>query len=213
MTPVLTRRYGGCIVDVTPQPSPPDPAAAGELADVVAHGLGAIAIQAAAAEAILRKDPEKAAVPLATVRESALETLADVRRLLSLLRDEQDLCGRMPQPGLEQLGRLVSRAVDTGQPVTLTVAGTPRPVHASLQLAAFRVVQEALAAACEHAPGMPTAVELTWTPDALGIVVSDGGAGLRDSSRLQDRVRLHGGRLEAGASANGGYRVEAAFPA
>jgi len=213
---MTTRRPVGTVrisVDTATPPTDLHPTAAGELADVVAHGLGAIAVQAAAAEAILRRDPARAAVPLATVRQSAVEALADVRLLLRVLRDDQDVCGRMPQPGLEQLQALVTRAGHAGQPVTLTLSGIPRPLPASLQLAAFRVIQEALAAAVEHAPGALTRVEVTWSPDFLGVVVADDGDGARDLDRLRERVRLHGGRLEAGPAPAGGYRVEAAFPA
>jgi signal transduction histidine kinase len=201
-----------------PEPLCPPPAAssaAGELADVVVHGLSAIAIQAEAAEAVLRSDPSMAADPLATIRVCALEALADMRRLLGALRQSNgDLASaRSPQPGLEQLPGLVARCCEAGQPVTLEVTGSPRALPASYQLAAFRVVQEALASAREHAPGSPTAVSVSWTDATLQIEVLDGGAGGRDLTPLQERVLLHGGRLDAEAVPGGGYRIRATFPA
>src|SRR4051794_1619608 len=114
-----------CVDRPTPSSLPVSPAA-GELADVVVHGLSAIAIQAEAAEAVLRSDPSRVAAPLAPIRGSALEALADMRRLLSVLRDEADACGRPPQPGLDQLPSLVSRATAGGQPAILGITGTPR---------------------------------------------------------------------------------------
>jgi signal transduction histidine kinase len=201
-----------------PEPLTPRPAAssaAGELADVVVHGLSAIAIQAEAAEAVLRSNPSMAADPLATIRVSALEALADMRRLLGALRQSggDGGCGRFPQPGLEQLPGLVARACEDGQPVTLEVTGSPRALPASYQLAAFRVVQEALCSARVHAPGSPTTVSVTWTDASLQIEVVDGGTGGRDLTPLQERVLLHGGRLDAEAVPEGGYRIRATFPA
>jgi signal transduction histidine kinase len=186
--------------------------AAGELADVVAHGLSAIAIQAEAAETVLRSDPAQAAGTLAVIRASALEAVADMRRLLSVLRAEEDGCGRMPQPGLDQLPSLVARACALGQPVTLEVTGTPRPLPASAQLAVFRVVQEALSASREHAPGAPTSVAVAWSAQALEVTVADQGVDGRDLELLRERVLLHGGRLEATATIADGYRVRATFP-
>src|SRR3954453_16497457 len=93
-------------VDQLPQPSSSVSPAVGELADVVVHGLSAIAIQAEAAEAVLRKDPARAAAPLALIRDPGREALADLRRLLGVLREDDDACGRTPQPGLDQLPSL-----------------------------------------------------------------------------------------------------------
>lgn len=192
---------------------PPPPPAAGELADVLVHELSALAVQAEAAEAVLRADPAAAADSLAAVRGSALEALADMRRLLRVLRSAEDPCGRMPQPGLDQLPALVGRAMATGQPVTLKVAGSPRPLGRSFQLAAYRVIHEALVSAREHAPGATTTVNVTWSDADLEVAVCDAGPGGRDLTRLEERVRLHGGRLDAGKTPDGRYRVCATFPA
>lgn len=191
----------------------PASSATGDLADVLAHAMSAIAIQAEAAEAVVRKDPSRAADSLAAIRGSALEALADMRLLVAALRDDEDTCGRAPQPGLDRLATLVATASDAGQPVELEVTGPARALGASVQLAAFRVVQEALAAAVEHAPGARTAVKVTWAPAELEVAVTDPGHDGRDLRLLEERVRVHGGILRAGALPGGGYRVAATFPA
>jgi signal transduction histidine kinase len=183
-----------------------------ELHDVVAHGLSAIAVQAEAAQAALRRDPSSVEQSLGAIRAAAHEALDDVRRLLAMSSDGDDLCDRMPQPGLAQVPHLVHRATAAGQPVTLVTEGTPRPVPASLELAAYRVLQEALGNACERAPGAATAVRVTWTDDALELEVSDTGGGLRRTAGMRERVRVHGGELHAGAGRRGRYRVSATFP-
>ncbi len=192
---------------------PPASSATGDLADVVAHAMSAIAIQAEAAEVVMRKDPSRAADTLAAIRGSALEALADMRLLIAALRDADDGCGRAPQPGLDRLAGLVAAARDAGQPVELELSGDARPLGASVQLASFRVVQEALAAAVEHAPGAPTAVTVAWSARGLEVAVTDAGHDGRDLGALEERVRVHGGTLRAGELPGGGYRVAAAFPA
>ena len=124
-----------------------------ELHDVVAHGLSVIAIQADGAEAALEKDPELARKPLQAIRRSAEEALGEMRRLLGVLREADTDADLAPQPGLAQLPALVERARAAGLPVTLHVEGTPRPLHASLDLSAFRIVQEALTNVHKHAAG------------------------------------------------------------
>jgi signal transduction histidine kinase len=195
------------------RPLTPPSSAAGDLADVVVHGLSAIAIQAEAAETVLRRDPASAAASLAAIRASALEALADMRLLVAAVRDDEDGCGRAPQPGLDRLPGLVAGAHEAGQPVELVVTGEARPLAASVQLAAYRVVQEALAGSLEHAPGSPTAVTVTWGPGALEVAVTDAGHDGRDLGALQDRARVHGGSLVAEELPGGGYRVAATFPA
>jgi signal transduction histidine kinase len=179
-----------------------------ELHDVVAHGLSAIAIQAEAAQAALRRDPGSASAALETIRSVAHEALEDMRRLLVMTRQDDDCSGRMPQPGLDQVDALVRRAQAGGQPVALVLEGEPHAIPASLGLAAYRVVQEALA----NAGRRPATVRIGWGKAALEVVVSDGGAGPRRSAGMRERVRLHGGELRAGPGRRGGYRVAASFP-
>jgi signal transduction histidine kinase len=174
-----------------------------ELHDVVAHGLSAIAIQAEAAQALLDRDAPSASAAIETIRTAAHEALEDMRRLLLISRAEGDACGRMPQPGLEELEPLARRAG-----AALTRSGEPRAVPASLALTVYRVVQEALA----NAGRCPAVVTVEWSEEALRVVVRDGGSGPRRSAGMRERVRLHGGELRAGPGRRGGYRVAATFP-
>lgn len=196
-----------------PSTHPASARIARELHDVVAHGLSAIAVQAEAAQAALARDPLGAQASLDAIRRSAHEALEDMRRLLAVTRAGADPCSRSPQPRLGQLDALVEQATAAGQPVTLIREGVPRPLGASLELTAYRVVQEALANAVARAPGSPTTVRVAWTDDALELEVADEGGGGRRAAAMRERVRLHGGDLRAGVGRRGGYRVLATLPA
>jgi signal transduction histidine kinase len=174
-----------------------------ELHDVVAHGLSAIAIQAEAAQALLDRDPSSASAALDDIRDAAREALEDMRRLLLMSRADGDTCGRMPQPGIDELEALAARA-----DATLTVTGPACAVPASLGLTVYRIAQEALA----NAGDAPAAVAVEWGENALRLEVRDGGAGPRRSVAMRERARLHGGELQAGPGRRGGYRVAATFP-
>ncbi|MEV6923439.1 histidine kinase [Dactylosporangium sp. NPDC051485] len=191
-----------------------------ELHDLVAHAVSVIAVQADAAEAALEYDPGLAKRPIAVIRGSAVEALTEMRRLLGVLRADAGDPDREPLPGLAQLPALVGRARDGGQAVDLAVDGTPVPLPPSLDLSAYRIVQEALTNATKHAPGAPVSVGLRWLPDALQIEVCDRGPGARglpspDAHGLvgmRERVRIHGGNLQAGNAAAGGFAVRALLP-
>jgi signal transduction histidine kinase len=193
-----------------------------ELHDVVAHGVSVIAIQSDAAEAALDRDPALAQAPLRTIRGSATEALAEMRRLLDVLR-EDDAGGELaPQPGLGRLPELVERARAAGVDVTLEVSGTPQALPPSVDLSAYRIVQEALTNVRKHAGGAPTTVALAWRRDALEVEVRDAGPGPRDGGvgeggghgliGMRERVRLHGGELRTGAAPGGGFAVSARLP-
>jgi signal transduction histidine kinase len=189
-----------------------------ELHDVVSHALSVIAIQADAAEAALAHDPNRAGPPLAAIRGSAEEALGEMRRLLGVLRVEGEGGEHAPQPGLARLPELVEHARAAGVPVTLEVDGTPRPLPASVDVSAFRIVQEALTNVRKHAGGAPTTVRVAFQARALAVAVRDRGAhgGVEGSGHgllgMRERVRLHGGELRAGRCADGGYEVEAVLP-
>jgi signal transduction histidine kinase len=203
---------GGPTVPNVPTPRPASARIARELHDVLAHGLSAIAVQAEAAQAALPRDPSQAAASVEAIRAAAHEALDDMRRLIAVTRDGSGLCERAPQPGLADLPALVAAARDDGQAVTLEVAGESRPLPASLELAAYRVVQEALENAARSAPDATVAVRVAWTPDDLELVVGDDGGPGRRVAAIRQRVRLHGGMLRAGPCRPGGYRVRAVFP-
>jgi signal transduction histidine kinase len=191
-----------------------------ELHDVVAHGVSVIAVQADAAEAALEQDPEKAAEPLRTIRGSAHDALGEMRRMLGVMRDGDEGSDHGPQPGLTQLPELVEHARAGGQPVALEVTGEPRPLVPSLDLTAYRIVQEALTNVRKHAPGAPATVSLAWSPTLLELAIRDAGPGPNGADPpgghglvgMQERVRIHGGRLHTGALAGGGFEVLVQLP-
>ena len=183
-----------------------------ELHDVVAHGVSVIAVQADAAEAALEHDPARAASPLRTIRGSAHDALAEMRRMVGVLGESRE---RGPQPGLAELPALIEH---TGGNVTLAIDGEPRRVPASLDLTAYRIVQEALTNVRKHAGNAPATVRVHWRPDALELAVRDHGPGPGGGSDghglvgMRERVRIHGGRLRAGPAAGGGFEVHAELP-
>jgi len=199
-----------------------------ELHDVVAHSVSVIAIQSDAAEAALARDPSLAREPLQTIRGSAAEALAEMRRLLEVLREDGEGSELEPQPGLAQLPALLERAGAAG-PVTLEVEGEPRPLPASVDLSAYRILQEALTNVRKHAGGAAATVRLGWRPAALEIAVRDAGTGANGSTTgtqspsgsgtsghgllgMRERVRLHGGELRTGPAPDGGFEVTAVLP-
>jgi signal transduction histidine kinase len=193
-----------------------------ELHDVVAHGVSVIAIQADAAEAALERDPELARAPLRTIRASAKEAMTEMRRLLGVLREDDDGGELLPQPGLGLLGELVEHARAAGVDVTLTTDGEPRPLAPGLDLSAYRIVQEGLTNVRKHAAGAPARVTVTWAPRELGLEVRDAGPGAGAVNGtgggghglvgMRERVRMHGGELHAGPAPEGGFAVRARLP-
>jgi len=189
-----------------------------ELHDVVAHGVSVIAIQADAAEAALDRDPALARAPLQTIHGSAKESLAEMRRLLGVLREDGDGGALAPQPGLAQLPELVERVRATGLDVTFETGGAASHVAPSLDLSAYRIVQEALTNVRKHAAGAGARVRVTWEPRALVLEVRDDGPGGSPNGSghglvgMRERVRLHGGELHAGPVNGGGFAVIARLP-
>jgi signal transduction histidine kinase len=182
-----------------------------ELHDVVAHGVSVIAVQADAAEAALDHDPARAAQPLRSIRGSAHDALAEMRRMVGVLGETHE---RGPQPGLAQLPALIEQAG-----ATLHTEGEPVAVPASLDLTAYRIVQEALTNVRKHAGGAPATVRVTWRPDALTLDVRDHGSGPNGGGDaghglvgMRERVRIHGGRLRTGPAPGGGFEVHAELP-
>jgi signal transduction histidine kinase len=197
-----------------------------ELHDVVAHGLSVMVVQAQGAAAALRRHPERAEAALQEVITVGRGSLAEMRRLLGVVRrDPAEDAGApelAPQPGIAVLPALVDQVRAAGTPVRLVVRGEPVALPAGVDLSAYRIVQEALTNALKHAgPGASVTVEVTFAADRLGILVTDdgtgpahpvganGGTGLRG---IAERVAVLGGTLAAGAGADRGFRVEVALP-
>ena len=205
-----------------------------ELHDVVAHHVSVMVIQAGAAQATLRPgDPgaEAAGQSLEAIRQTGREALAELRRMLGLLRADVALdptetepadADLAPQPGLSDLGALVDRMTEAGLIVDFE-AGDPRRIPPGVDLSAYRVIQEALTNVLRHAgAGAHARVSVAYDPVALTLEVVDDGAGRRTTTEhagvghglvgMRERVALFSGTLEAGPLPEGGFRVRARFP-
>jgi signal transduction histidine kinase len=194
-----------------------------ELHDAIGHEVTVIALQADAAAAALAKAPERAAAPVEAIRRSAGEALAEMRRVVGMLRaaEEEDL---RPQPGLPDVAELVEKSRAAGTEVDLTLRAPDRPMHASVELAAYRLIQEALTNARRHSPGAPVYVRVVDSDEAVLVEVVNPPAGRSPVPRtdadgsgfglvgMRERVRLLGGRLDAGPTDTGGYALTARLP-
>jgi signal transduction histidine kinase len=193
-----------------------------ELHDVVTHHVNLVVLQAVAASGLLDRDPERVREPLQVIERSGREALEEMRRLLGVLREEDADRPLAPQPGLDDVDRLVESARGSGLDVGIAVSGTPRPLPAGLALTAYRIVQEALTNAARHAAGATVGVSLRYEPEALDVaVVDDGGrevtgartdGGGRGLLGMRERVAVYAGTLEAGPAAECGYAVHARLP-
>jgi signal transduction histidine kinase len=191
-----------------------------DLHDVVAHSVSVMTVQAGAARLLLAEEPERARSPLLSVEETGRQALADMRRLLGILREEEAGAALAPQPGLARLDALLEQARQAGLPVELTVEGERRALPPGVDLTAYRIVQEALTNARKHGGPARAHVALRYGRAALELeVTNDGGASANDGSGghgligMRERVALYGGELEAGPRESGGYAVRARLPA
>jgi len=210
---------------------------ASELHDVVTHNVSVMVVQAGAARQVLDSSPADARAALHAIEASGQAAMTELRHLLGLLAPAEpvglgkpaepvaaleDGGALRPQPGLAEVSALVARVRAAGLPVSLTVTGTPRELPQGLDLAAYRVIQEALTNVIKHADRAPTAVRIEYRAhDLLADVANqapaaspasrDGGHG-RGLIGLRERVAVYGGTLDAGPRPGGGWRVRAAIP-
>jgi signal transduction histidine kinase len=151
-----------------------------ELHDVVAHHISMVAVQAETARLTTPGLPAVGAQRLSAIGDTARAALTEMRRLLGVLREdaETDPADRQPQPGLRQLNELLDEATDaSGAGARLIVRGFPATIDPGVELAAYRIVQEALTNSRRHAPGAAVDVELHYADDALGLRIRDNGPG------------------------------------
>jgi signal transduction histidine kinase len=194
---------------------------AGELHDVVTHNVSVMVVQAGAARMAVTSSPDEATEALRAVEASGRTAIAELRNLLGVLSPPGADVTLRPQPGLGELDELIGRLAAAGLSVDLHVQGTPRPLPPGADLAAYRVVQEALTNVLRHAGRAATSVIVHWD-EKLVITVSDTGRGgsvsQSNSERgrgllgLQERLSLYGGELDAGPRPGGGWRVRAVMP-
>ncbi|MER6176330.1 sensor histidine kinase [Streptosporangium sp. NPDC001681] len=196
-----------------------------ELHDVVAHHISMVAVQAETARLAVPGMPAAGAERLSAIGDTARAALTEMRRLLGVLREdaEADAADRRPQPGLRlaELNELLDQARQaSGTGVRLILRGPPVTLDPGVELAAHRIVQEALTNARRHAPGAAVDVELHYGGDALRLLIRDNGPGPRASvpvgghglSGMRERATAVGGELRTGPAAGGGFLVEARLP-
>lgn len=191
-----------------------------ELHDIAAHDLSAIVVQAGAADRLVDGDPAAAKATLQAIRSQGRDTLSSLRRLVGIMR-EVDTDGRAPQPSLLRLDDLVGAAREAGMTVEVTTSGQGGPLPPSLDLTAYRVVQEALTNARRHADGAPVTVCIAHDEELHVVVRNARPATSPDPSAagaghgllgMRERVQQAGGRLDVGATEDGGWQVEAHLP-
>ena len=191
-----------------------------ELHDIVAHSVSIMVVQAGAARRLIAGSPGRAAEALQTVEESGRQALSELRQLLGVLSEDSQEAALAPQPGLAQLDVLVERLRQTGFAVELTREGAAQAVPPGLELAGYRVVQEALTNALKHAGGAPTRVVVRFADgrlelevrNARGQAASDAQGTGRGLVGMRQRVAVYGGDLEAGPLPDGGFAVRARLP-
>jgi signal transduction histidine kinase len=198
-----------------------------ELHDVVTHNVSVMVVQAGAARKVMHMAPEKAHNALLAVESGGRAAMTELRHAMGLLTmnaEEPDLSDEAtlaPTPGLGQVAALAARIRDTGVPIQLTVTGRPVPLPAGMDLAAYRVVQEALTNTMKHAVGSRVSIAIDYAPRTLRVEVTDTGGSPAPSARtgngrgligLQERIAVYGGTLETGKLPVGGYLVRAVIP-
>ena len=195
-----------------------------ELHDVVAHHISMISVQAETARLTTPGMPAAGAQRLAAIGDTARSALTEMRRLLGVLREDAqaDAPDLRPQPGLEQLNELLDQARDASAAAArLILSGPAVRLDPGVELAAYRIVQEALTNARRHAPGAAVDVELRYSHTALSVRVRDNGpgpaaratAGGHGLTGMRERAAAVGGELRTGPAAGGGFLVEATLPA
>jgi signal transduction histidine kinase len=185
---------------------------AGELHDVVAHAMSAMVVQAGGARRLAEKDPARARAAFAAVEETGREALTEIRRLLGVLRHQDDEIALAPQPSLRHLGALLRRVEAAGLPIELQVDGVERPLPPGVDLTAYRLVQAALGDALERGGAGRAEVRVRYRADGVDLDVTDDGTGARPLAGVRERVGLYGGQLHAGRRRSGGHAVRAKLP-
>ncbi|WP_329163547.1 sensor histidine kinase [Streptomyces anulatus] len=195
-----------------------------ELHDVVAHHMSVISIQAQVAPHLVEHPTEELRENLTGIRENALEALAELRRVLGVLRSEDtpsQSARHAPQPGLDRLDELVDTVRSAGLAVTVSTTGAPRPLSPGVELSAYRIVQEALSNVMRHAPGASAGVAIGHRPSGVTVRVVNSppdrpaapSPGVRHGLLgMRERTAMLGGELATGPTPDGGWEVTAILP-
>ncbi|MFI5769883.1 sensor histidine kinase [Streptomyces sp. NPDC051658] len=200
-----------------------------ELHDVVAHNVSVMVVQADGAAYVMDAAPDQAKQALETISSTGRQALAEMRRLLGVLRtgDAKESGEYVPQPDVDQIEDLIEQVRQTGLAVDFKIEGTPRPLPSGVELTAYRIVQEALTNTRKHGgPDAGASVRLVYFDDGLGLLVEDDGRGAahelyEDGGAdgaghgmigMRERVGMVGGTLDAGPRPGGGFRISALLP-
>ena len=190
-----------------------------ELHDVVGHSVSVMTVQASAVRMRLEDDQSQVSEALEVVERTGREALAEMRRMVGVLRHPEEAPALAPQPSLEQLERLVEHTREAGLPVELRIEGDPVPLPAGIDLTAYRLVQEGLTNAIKHAGAKRAEVLVRYADGKVELTVSDDGTGKGDGDGgghglvgMRERVSVYGGDLEAGPQPEGGFRLRAILP-
>jgi signal transduction histidine kinase len=192
-----------------------------ELHDVLAHNISLINVQAGVALHLMDEQPEQARTALTAIKQASKDALGELRSVLEVLRRSGEAEPRTPQPGLDELDDLISRAGAAGLVVAVEVDGVPRPLPAEVDLAAFRIVQEAVTNVARHAGEATATVRVAYGAHDVTLQIDDNGRGGTPSSisgsgsglaGMRERTAALGGRLEVGPRPGGGFRVRAELP-
>jgi signal transduction histidine kinase len=189
-----------------------------ELHDLVAHAVSSMVVQTSAVRRLLRDDQSREREALLTVEQTGRDALAEMRRMVGVMRTAdapQASASLAPQPGLRHLESLIEQVEAEGLPVTLRVEGERLELSPGVDLSAYRVVQEALAGALEHANGAGARVVVRYSTTKLELEITDAGAASKpvaDLTGLRERLALYGGKLDAEPRDGGGIVFKASLP-
>jgi signal transduction histidine kinase len=190
-----------------------------ELHDVVGHSVSVMVVQAGAERLSLGDERAETREALLAIERTGREALAEMSRLLGLLRGDDEGLSLAPRPSLEQIEALVSTVREAGVPVELRVEGERTDLPPSIDVSAYRIVQEALTNVVKHAGALHAGVLVRYGADAVELEISDDGRGAVNGNGggyglagMRERVELHRGSLETGSRADGGFVVRARIP-
>jgi signal transduction histidine kinase len=193
-----------------------------ELHDVVAHHVSVMGIQAGAARKVLSKQPDKAIEALSEIETSSRQAISELHRLLGFLRPKNQVEGVSPQPSLKHLDVLVKEMRNSGLPVEVRIIGKEQSISESVDLSAYRIIQEALTNILKHAGPAKATVTVKYSSNMIELDIIDNGKGKLTNSEnkpggrgiigMKERVSMHGGKLETGNIPDGGFFVRVKLP-
>jgi signal transduction histidine kinase len=190
-----------------------------ELHDVVGHSVSVMTVQASAVRRLLKPEQEREREALLIVEQTGREAMAEMRRMVGVLRRPEEAPALAPQPSLEHLDKLVEHARESGLPVELTIEGDAVQLPAGVDLTAYRLVQEGLTNALKHARAKHAEVLVRYSNGFVQLTVTDDGTGDGGGDSgghglvgMRERISVYGGNLEAGPRPEGGFRLSATLP-